>query len=157
MSSQPTFVTAATNRPGTRKSAARASAYNRSQRAFVSILTSLVPLQPIADRASRHNPGQSSGPQPAVSWGVVVRRIFNRLPPRRMFVVGLLVLFFEHTDNTVNALLVLCILRATALFFLCCDDCVSYQSSPLRLEPLALPISGLRASTRGYNLKQTTL
>ena len=58
------------------------------------------------------------------------------------------VLFFEHTDNTVNTLLILCILRAMALFFLCCDDCVSYQSSPLRLEPFLSHFLGSRITFR---------
>ena len=52
MSSQATFVIAATNRPGIRKSAASASAYNRSQRASASIMTVRVQTQPLADRAS---------------------------------------------------------------------------------------------------------
>ena len=112
-----------------------------SPRAFASIITTRV--RPVGHRRPRLPSIQDSpAPQPAVSLGILCPH-FNHRRPRRRLVVGLAVLCIELVDNTRNAIFVLCVLRATALFFLCCDDSVSYQSSPLSLEPLVLPSFGL--------------
>ena len=55
MSPQPTFSFVPINLAGSRRSATRASAYNRSQRARASIITAHIRLQPIADRNSRQS------------------------------------------------------------------------------------------------------